>query len=121
MLTRILNPSVYLEHNDSDNDSDIDIPPPPADLAISRTLHTHLQVAENVAKYPNATEVQWAQEEPKNMGAWMFVHDRILTATREINGAEVRQGSLNCVNCHHCHTTTLPFHLSESPHVTSKL
>ena len=48
------------------------------------------KVAENVAKYPNATEVAWAQEEPKNMGAWMFVHDRILTATREINGAEVR-------------------------------
>lgn len=30
-------------------------------------------VAEILARYPNATEVVWCQEEPKNMGAWYFV------------------------------------------------
>jgi len=47
------------------------------------------RAAENVKKYPNA-EVVWAQEEPKNMGAWYFVQDRICTATRELVGSEVR-------------------------------
>uniref|UniRef100_A0A7S2S9S3 2-oxoglutarate dehydrogenase, mitochondrial n=1 Tax=Rhizochromulina marina TaxID=1034831 RepID=A0A7S2S9S3_9STRA len=47
------------------------------------------KVAENVKLYSNA-EVVWAQEEPKNMGCWYFVQDRILTATRELNGHEIR-------------------------------
>jgi len=29
------------------------------------------------ASYPNATEIVWTQEEPKNMGGWTFVEDRI--------------------------------------------
>lgn len=28
-------------------------------------------------QYPNATEIVWAQEEPKNMGAWSFVQPRL--------------------------------------------
>lgn len=47
------------------------------------------RVASNVQTYPNA-EVVWVQEEPKNMGFWYFVQDRILTATRELNGNEIR-------------------------------
>jgi len=27
--------------------------------------------------YPNATEIVWAQDEPRNMGAWPFLHDRL--------------------------------------------
>lgn len=46
-------------------------------------------VAEQIKKYPNA-EVVWAQEEPKNMGCWQYVQDRIMTASRELNGKEVR-------------------------------
>lgn len=42
-------------------------------------------VATEMKKYPNA-EVVWSQEEPKNMGAWYFVQDRICTASRVING-----------------------------------
>jgi len=42
-----------------------------------------------VRKYDSA-QVVWAQEEPKNMGPWMFVQDRIITATRDINGKEKR-------------------------------
>jgi 2-oxoglutarate dehydrogenase E1 component len=47
------------------------------------------RVAENVAKYKNA-EVIWAQQEPKNMGAYAYVNPRIMTATREINNLEKR-------------------------------
>jgi 2-oxoglutarate dehydrogenase E1 component len=35
-----------------------------------------------IASYPNADDYVWAQEEPKNMGAWSFVQPRIETATR---------------------------------------
>ena len=27
--------------------------------------------------YPKAKQFVWAQEEPQNMGGWMFVHDRV--------------------------------------------
>lgn len=47
------------------------------------------RVAEMAAKYKNA-EVIWAQQEPKNMGAYSYVNSRIMTATREINGNEKR-------------------------------
>ena len=49
------------------------------------------QVAAYAATYANA-EVVWAQEEPKNQGAWYFVRDRIMTATRVLNTKEVRPG-----------------------------
>src|SRR5215216_95768 len=32
---------------------------------------------EMLAKYPNAKELVWAQEEPQNMGGWTFVRDRL--------------------------------------------
>lgn len=47
------------------------------------------KVAKQCAKYSHA-EVMWVQEEPKNMGAWEYVSRRIETATRKINGQEVR-------------------------------
>lgn len=47
------------------------------------------RVAENCAKYPNA-EVIWAQQEPKNMGAYSYFLPRLMTATREINSDEKR-------------------------------
>ena len=34
------------------------------------------EVREVLAGYPNHVEVDWVQEEPKNMGAWRFVFDR---------------------------------------------
>jgi 2-oxoglutarate decarboxylase len=30
-----------------------------------------------LSRYPRASEVVWAQEEPKNMGAWSFVYERL--------------------------------------------
>ncbi|HEV3401394.1 MAG TPA: multifunctional oxoglutarate decarboxylase/oxoglutarate dehydrogenase thiamine pyrophosphate-binding subunit/dihydrolipoyllysine-residue succinyltransferase subunit [Acidimicrobiales bacterium] len=35
------------------------------------------EVAEAVARYPSVREVYWLQEEPENMGAWPFVHERL--------------------------------------------
>lgn len=45
------------------------------------------QCAKYCAKYGNA-EVIWAQQEPKNMGAYAYVTPRMMTATREINKME---------------------------------
>mmetsp|Transcript_39402 Transcript_39402/g.92015 ORF Transcript_39402/g.92015 Transcript_39402/m.92015 type:complete len:933 (+) Transcript_39402:644-3442(+) len=47
------------------------------------------RVAEQVKLYPNA-EIVWAQQEPKNMGAYSYVDPRIMTATRDLNGEEKR-------------------------------
>jgi 2-oxoglutarate dehydrogenase E1 component len=30
-----------------------------------------------LAPFANATEIVWVQEEPRNMGAWPFLHERI--------------------------------------------
>jgi len=34
-------------------------------------------VAAAIARHPGVTEVVWLQEEPENMGAWPFVHERL--------------------------------------------
>jgi 2-oxoglutarate dehydrogenase complex dehydrogenase (E1) component-like enzyme len=36
-------------------------------------------LAAALAQFPDATEVVWVQEEPRNMGAWPFLHERLLT------------------------------------------
>jgi multifunctional 2-oxoglutarate metabolism enzyme len=33
--------------------------------------------------YPNVEQVWWVQEEPSNMGAWTFVHERLHTVLRD--------------------------------------
>jgi 2-oxoglutarate dehydrogenase E1 component len=30
-----------------------------------------------IKAYPNATEIFWVQEEPRNMGAWPFLNERL--------------------------------------------
>ena len=35
------------------------------------------EVAAELARFPNATEVMWAQEEPKNQGAWYQIRHRL--------------------------------------------
>jgi len=35
------------------------------------------RLREIVANFPNATEVVWCQEEPRNMGGWTFVEPRL--------------------------------------------
>ncbi|MEO8378241.1 MAG: multifunctional oxoglutarate decarboxylase/oxoglutarate dehydrogenase thiamine pyrophosphate-binding subunit/dihydrolipoyllysine-residue succinyltransferase subunit [Acidobacteriota bacterium] len=34
-------------------------------------------LASALTQYPGATEVVWVQEEPRNMGAWPFLHERL--------------------------------------------
>jgi len=34
-------------------------------------------LAEALREYPNATEVVWVQDEPRNMGAWPYLHERL--------------------------------------------
>lgn len=47
------------------------------------------KIAQYTAKYSNA-EVVWAQQEPKNMGAYSYIAPRVETATRQINKDEKR-------------------------------
>ena len=37
----------------------------------------HEEVSHIVDLYPNIAEIVWAQEEPKNMGAWSYVAPRL--------------------------------------------
>jgi 2-oxoglutarate decarboxylase len=41
------------------------------------------EIDEVLARYPNATQVWWLQEEPENMGAWSFVHGRLHRLLRD--------------------------------------
>ena len=34
-------------------------------------------LSDAIAQYPNATEIVWVQDEPRNMGAWPFLHERL--------------------------------------------
>jgi len=53
----------------------------PTHLAVVRVEELypwpHDEVSRTVDLYPNVVEVVWAQEEPKNMGAWSFVAPRL--------------------------------------------
>lgn len=53
----------------------------PAHLAVVRVEQLypwpHEEVAQIVDLYPNIAEIVWAQEEPKNMGAWSYVAPRL--------------------------------------------
>ena len=55
-----------------------------ADVAIVRVEELypwpHEAIAKVLDRYPNVEEVVWAQEEPKNMGAWTFVSPRLRAA-----------------------------------------
>jgi 2-oxoglutarate dehydrogenase complex dehydrogenase (E1) component-like enzyme len=39
-------------------------------------------IADALNRYPNGTEVVWVQEEPRNMGAWPFLHERLTAQLR---------------------------------------
>jgi 2-oxoglutarate dehydrogenase E1 component len=44
------------------------------------------EIGRALAQYPSAREVAWTQEEPRNMGAWRFVHDRLGAAIGQALG-----------------------------------
>jgi 2-oxoglutarate dehydrogenase E1 component len=41
------------------------------------------EISSILEKYQSASEVVWLQEEPENMGAWSFVHERLHAVTRD--------------------------------------
>ncbi|NHB58385.1 2-oxoglutarate dehydrogenase E1 component [Acinetobacter shaoyimingii] len=47
------------------------------------------RLAEVLAQYPNVTELVWAQEEPKNQGAWLFIAPRLYDDVMK-SGKQVR-------------------------------
>ena len=57
----------------------------PANVAIARVEELYPWPAEQISRivdlYPNVVEVAWAQEEPKNMGAWSYVAPRLRACT----------------------------------------
>jgi len=58
---------------------------PPPDIALIRVEELypwpHEDVTRIVDAYPNVAEVVWAQEEPKNMGAWTYVAPLLRVST----------------------------------------
>jgi len=46
------------------------------------------KVVSEISHFPNVEKIVWAQEEPKNNGAWFYVKPRIMTATRDLMGKE---------------------------------
>ncbi|MDX2182963.1 MAG: 2-oxoglutarate dehydrogenase E1 component [Gemmatimonadaceae bacterium] len=65
---------------------------PSADVAVVRVEQLYpwpaAEVAAVVDRYANVEEVVWAQEEPKNAGAWTFVYPRLRVSTG--NALELR-------------------------------
>jgi 2-oxoglutarate dehydrogenase E1 component len=55
----------------------------PAHVAVVRVEEIYPWPSEELqrvaSRYPSLEEIVWAQEEPKNMGAWTFVAPRILS------------------------------------------
>jgi 2-oxoglutarate dehydrogenase E1 component len=51
------------------------------DIAIARIEQLYPfpreEVLELIARYPNAREVAWVQEEPRNQGAWVYLLSRL--------------------------------------------
>jgi len=52
-----------------------------ADVAVARVERLapfpDEEISRVLARYPNLTEIVWAQEEPRNMGAWTYVEPRL--------------------------------------------
>jgi 2-oxoglutarate dehydrogenase E1 component len=58
-----------------------------------------------IAQYPNATEIVWTQDEPRNMGAWPFLHERLaaLAGTRTLRYAGRPVSASPATGSHHRH------------------
>jgi 2-oxoglutarate dehydrogenase E1 component len=50
------------------------------------------ELIEHINKYPNADELIWVQEEPRNQGAWSM-----LLSTRHLGGCFPNEKPLRCV------------------------
>jgi 2-oxoglutarate dehydrogenase E1 component len=57
----------------------------PSNVAVARVEELYPWPADQISRivdlYPNVSEVAWAQEEPKNMGAWSYAAPRLRACT----------------------------------------
>jgi 2-oxoglutarate decarboxylase len=62
-------------------------------------------LASAIGQYPNATEIVWTQDEPRNMGAWPFLHERLaaLAGTRTLRYAGRPISASPATGSHHRH------------------
>ena len=62
-------------------------------------------LAAAIAQYPNATEIVWVQDEPRNMGAWPFLHERLaaLAGDRTLRYAGRPISASPATGSHHRH------------------
>ncbi len=62
-------------------------------------------LASAIAQYPNATEIVWTQDEPRNMGAWPFLHERLasLAGTRTLRYVGRPISASPATGSHHRH------------------
>ncbi len=63
-----------------------------------------------LAGYPNASEVVWLQDEPENMGAWSYVHDklhRVLRGRYELRHVSRRPSGSPATGSHALHELEL--------------
>ena len=63
-------------------------------------------ISEALAMFPNTTEVVWAQEEPRNMGAWPFLGDRlrgVIAASQSLRYAGRPISASPATGSHHRH------------------
>ncbi len=65
----------------------------------------HAMLAAAIARFPNATEIVWAQDEPRNMGAWPFLHERLsaLAGTRKLRYVGRPISASPATGSHHRH------------------
>ena len=67
---------------------------------------TQPMLAETLRAYPNATEVVWVQEEPRNMGAWPFLHEplaALLSPNQKLRYAGRPVAAAPATGSHHRH------------------
>jgi multifunctional 2-oxoglutarate metabolism enzyme len=63
-------------------------------------------ITEALNGYPNATEIVWVQEEPRNMGAWPFLHERLgalLSANQKLEYVGRPLAAAPATGSHHRH------------------
>ena len=63
-------------------------------------------LADALKQYPGATEIVWVQEEPRNMGAWPFLHERLsalLTPQQKLSYVGRPLAAAPATGSHHRH------------------
>jgi 2-oxoglutarate dehydrogenase E1 component len=48
------------------------------------------EITRVLERYPNLTEIVWAQEEPRNMGAWHYIEPNLEWVLHHIDGKSKR-------------------------------